>query len=202
MNINQDYFVHYVEFPKTVRGVTIPLADGSFDIYINSVLSPEEQKAAFDHELRHISRGHFYNEKPVRENEAEANRTEEKKELRIMAKVPLLSKLSFDHGSFIPAFAGEVELSVPSGNASYMAFELPDNSMEPHFKKGELILLRQASFLCDGDRALFWAKDRPLFRTVQKKGNQMLLLPENRHYTAHYFSDSRAVRLFAVAESL
>ena len=46
-----DYFVRLVELPLTVEGCTVPNDDGSFDIYINSLLSGERQRAKLEHEL-------------------------------------------------------------------------------------------------------------------------------------------------------
>ena len=69
-----DYFVRYVDFPVTVKGVTIPNDDGTFDIYINSVLCEEQQRECLEHELRHIRKDHFYTDtKPIREVEREAS---------------------------------------------------------------------------------------------------------------------------------
>ena len=69
-----DYFVRYVDFPVTVKGVTIPNDDGTFDIYINSVLCEEQQRECLEHELCHICKDHFYTDvKPIREVEREAS---------------------------------------------------------------------------------------------------------------------------------
>lgn len=55
-----DYYVRLVELPRTVEGVSIPNDDGSFDIYINSLLSPLRRQEVLEHELGHIRREHFY----------------------------------------------------------------------------------------------------------------------------------------------
>lgn len=68
-----EYFVRYAEFPRTIEAVTLPNDDGTFDIYINSLLPECVQKVKLEHEIRHIARDHFYAEKPVAECEAEAN---------------------------------------------------------------------------------------------------------------------------------
>lgn len=68
-----DYFVRLVELPLHIRGVTLPNDDGSFDIYINSSLSPDQQQDALQHELCHIQKDHFYQERRVSLCEAEAN---------------------------------------------------------------------------------------------------------------------------------
>lgn len=65
-------FVRLVSFPKTIRAVTLPNDDGTFDIYINSDLPKELQHKALIHELEHIRRDHFYNDDPVWINEQDA----------------------------------------------------------------------------------------------------------------------------------
>ena len=69
-----DYFVRLLDLPPTVEGVTVPNDDGTFDIYINALLSPERQQEKLDHELEHIRKDHFYNDtKTIEEVESEAN---------------------------------------------------------------------------------------------------------------------------------
>lgn len=68
-----EYFVRFVDFPASVRGVTIPNDDGTFNIYISSRLSEARRKACLDHELRHIFQDHFYDERPVEDLEREAD---------------------------------------------------------------------------------------------------------------------------------
>lgn len=70
--MSNDIFIRYCSLPPSVRAVTIPNTDGTFDIYINSCLPEEWQQKALDHELKHIQMGHFYNEDPVTVNEREA----------------------------------------------------------------------------------------------------------------------------------
>lgn len=70
-----DYFVRLVELPRTVNGVTLPNDDSTFDIYLNSLLTEDEQKTALEHEIEHIRQDHFYNDvKPLRQIEAEADK--------------------------------------------------------------------------------------------------------------------------------
>lgn len=65
-------FVRLIPLPVTVPAVVIPNDDGTFDIYINSVLPQELQHKALEHELKHIRKDHFYNDDPVWLNEEEA----------------------------------------------------------------------------------------------------------------------------------
>lgn len=67
-----DYFVRLVELPLRVEGVTLPNSDGSFSVYINSLLSEEKRDAVLRHELRHIAAEHFYTEMPVEYMERQA----------------------------------------------------------------------------------------------------------------------------------
>lgn len=69
-----DYYVRMIELPINVRGVTIKNSDGSFDIYINSLLSPTKAKEALIHELTHVKKDHLYNDvKSIEVVEREAN---------------------------------------------------------------------------------------------------------------------------------
>ena len=68
------HFVRYVALPVKVEGVTIPNSDGTFDIYINSTFSEQQQKEILHHELCHIRNDHFYMDKlPVCKLEKDAD---------------------------------------------------------------------------------------------------------------------------------
>ena len=60
-----EHYVRLVELPRTVEGVTVPNDDGSFDIYIKSLLSPQRRREVLEHELAHIRREHFYLDMPI-----------------------------------------------------------------------------------------------------------------------------------------
>lgn len=84
--MTDNIFVRYLPFPNSsVKAATFPNDDGSFDVYVNTRLSPAEQKKALEHELEHIRRGHFYSDAPIEQKEAEAEgltpASEEKKRL-------------------------------------------------------------------------------------------------------------------------
>lgn len=67
-----DFIVRLVPLPGCVNGV-VRLSDGGFyNVYINANLSPEAQRRAVLHELRHIVRDDFYNGLPIEEVEADA----------------------------------------------------------------------------------------------------------------------------------
>lgn len=65
-------YVRTVSLPPSVRAITLPNDDATFDIYINAELPEELQVKALEHELKHIRLGHFYDEHPVGENERQA----------------------------------------------------------------------------------------------------------------------------------
>lgn len=65
-------FVRMIALPESVRAVTLPNDDSTFDIYINANLPEELQQKALNHELEHIHKDHFYNDDPVWVNEEEA----------------------------------------------------------------------------------------------------------------------------------
>ncbi len=68
------YFVRYARLPLSIEGVALPNDDGSFDIYINSLLPEDRQADRLQHEIRHIQADHFYKDScPVARIEAEAN---------------------------------------------------------------------------------------------------------------------------------
>ena len=67
-----DYFVRLVELPRRVEGVTVPNNDGSFSVYINSLLSEPQRQKVLSHELEHIEKEHFYVNMPVTRMEKQA----------------------------------------------------------------------------------------------------------------------------------
>lgn len=65
-------FIRGIGLPGRVRGVTVMAPDDDFIVFVNTNLCPDTQKAAVEHELRHIRKNHFYNGDPVVVNELEA----------------------------------------------------------------------------------------------------------------------------------
>ena len=61
-----------IEMPIAVQGVTLPDANGDFNVYINTKCSDEQRRQVADHEIKHITLDHFYNDDPVIVNELEA----------------------------------------------------------------------------------------------------------------------------------
>lgn len=68
-----DYFIRLVPLPWHVRGFVTPNDDDTYSIYINSLLPEEIQRAALEHELRHIQNGDLYSAKSVAELEGYAS---------------------------------------------------------------------------------------------------------------------------------
>ena len=67
-------FIYRIYMPGKVRGVTVAAPDDDFVVLINDALCPEIQRAAAEHELRHIKLDHFYGDEPVVIDEMEASR--------------------------------------------------------------------------------------------------------------------------------
>ena len=65
----ESYTVRLVKLPGDIHGAVRLSEDGFINIYINDQLSPDAQRKAFEHELRHISNNDFYNDKPIQEIE-------------------------------------------------------------------------------------------------------------------------------------
>lgn len=93
-----DANIRQVPLPIRVEGVTLPNDDGSFDIYINSRLSPARQQETLEHELRHIRRGHFYVELPLGRMERQADG----EALNVVLHPP---------AGFVPCFRSEAALA-------------------------------------------------------------------------------------------
>lgn len=68
-----EIFIRFIELPYSIKGVTTIDSDGNYNVYINSLLSYDEQLKTEKHELIHIRKEHFYNYDPVVHNEREAN---------------------------------------------------------------------------------------------------------------------------------
>ena len=72
MTIPDDVFIRMAPFELSVKAVTVPNSDGTYDIYVNSSLTLEQRSAAVLHELEHIRHDDFYRLVPVPLAEQEA----------------------------------------------------------------------------------------------------------------------------------
>lgn len=59
-------FIREIEMPLTVRGFTVPDANGDFNIYINRDLSDAAKRKSIEHEKTHIRRNDFQKELSVK----------------------------------------------------------------------------------------------------------------------------------------
>lgn len=70
MNEDDDYYrVYLVPLPGDIKGAVRIDEEGFASIYINDDLSPKAKKAAFLHEIRHITRNDHTNKRNIREVE-------------------------------------------------------------------------------------------------------------------------------------
>lgn len=67
-----DYIVRMMDLPGDIHAVCVLDRDGIAMIYINSQLSPEARRAAFDHEMRHVARNDFFNHLTIQDAESGA----------------------------------------------------------------------------------------------------------------------------------
>jgi len=66
--------IRIVDMPLSIKGATVKDAEGDYNIYINARLGEDERVKTYWHEIDHIRLGHFYDERPVAEKEAEIKR--------------------------------------------------------------------------------------------------------------------------------
>ena len=58
-----DIITRIEDLPCSTNAVTVMDVNGDYNIYINAKLSKIEQRKAYQHELEHICRNHFYDHK-------------------------------------------------------------------------------------------------------------------------------------------
>lgn len=61
-----------VDLPHHIGGTTALDEDGNCNVYINARLSYEAARKAYQHELEHIKKKHFWSNKPIHLIEKEA----------------------------------------------------------------------------------------------------------------------------------
>ncbi len=67
-----EFCCRVISLPGTIHAA-VRLSEDEFpNIYINDSLSPEAQRKAFWHEMRHLERDDFFNDKPIDEIEGTA----------------------------------------------------------------------------------------------------------------------------------
>lgn len=61
-----DYFIRQVRFDNRANPAAVFINDdGTFDIYLNTLCSLEEQLDSLDHEYRHLVLDHFFSEAEI-----------------------------------------------------------------------------------------------------------------------------------------
>lgn len=65
----EETIVRLKDLPCGMNGMTILDSDGNYNVYINARLSVDDQRKAYQHELRHIRQDDFYNELPIQDVE-------------------------------------------------------------------------------------------------------------------------------------
>lgn len=65
-------FLRLASMPMTVKGVTIPDAEGDYTVFINDALCPETRKRVIEHEMAHIRQNHFSDTLTVEDAERDA----------------------------------------------------------------------------------------------------------------------------------
>ena len=71
---NADYFIRKIDFPNCAsRAVCVENDDGTFSVFVNARCTDAQIRARFPHELHHMERNHFHDERSIREIEGEAD---------------------------------------------------------------------------------------------------------------------------------
>ena len=121
-----DYWVRYVQFPNMAsESVVVSHGDGTFTIYVNTLFPPERQAERLRHELQHLANEHLYRDDlSIRQIERQADGLSEPPKARVLPGPP-------------PQFSVFRSESLPP-DASF-GFYVPDNSLQPSLKKGQLV---------------------------------------------------------------
>ena len=152
-----DYWVRYVQFPNTAsESVAASHGDGTFTIYINTLFPRERQEERLRHELQHLEQEHFYrDELSIRQIERQAEG------LRDTPPVTDCRTLPGPPPPFV-AFRWEEQPEDIS-----FGFRVPDDSLLPHFRQGELLLCDDRP-LTPGDVGLFQYRGVTLCRQYHR----------------------------------
>lgn len=60
-----DYYIRIVKLPSGIKAMIIPNDDSTFSLYLDSHRTWEQWLDDWEHELWHIIREDFYNNKPI-----------------------------------------------------------------------------------------------------------------------------------------
>lgn len=62
-------FLRLVNLPCAVKGYTAVDSDGNYNVYINAALNPDMQRKTYNHEIKHIVRDDWSDEKTLKQAE-------------------------------------------------------------------------------------------------------------------------------------
>ena len=60
-----DYFIYFMRFPPTIFSCVATNPDGTFTIYLDPRRTAFQQAKDLKHEIDHILKNDFYNNKPI-----------------------------------------------------------------------------------------------------------------------------------------
>ena len=66
-----EIIVRLIDLPVTIPAACFKDSNDDYNIYLNKNLDSFAQHKAYEHEIKHIKLGHFYDDRPVWEKEAE-----------------------------------------------------------------------------------------------------------------------------------
>lgn len=149
-----DYWVRYVQFPNMAsESVVVSHGDGTFTIYVNTLFPPERQAERLRHELQHLASEHLYRDDlSIQQIERQADGLSEPPKVRVLPGPP-------------PQFSVFRSDSLPP-DASF-GFYVPDNSLRPALKKGQLAYCDDKP-LVPGDVGLFQYQGNTMCRQYNK----------------------------------
>ena len=153
-----DYWVRHVQFPNMAsESVVLSHGDGTFTIYINTLFPEEKQAERLHHEVRHLEQEHFYrDELTIRDVERSADGLAD---VRVLRGTPPITVIRH------PA----QEAGVSFG------FHVPDDSLLPWFRPGELVCCDDAP-LRSGDLGLFQYRGTTVCRQYHRDALGMTYL--------------------------
>jgi hypothetical protein len=76
--------------PNKVPGMVVEDENGDYNVYLSSALTKEEMKETLDHEIEHIRKDHFSDQRPITELEEEADQAADKKEEQPTKELPVI----------------------------------------------------------------------------------------------------------------
>lgn len=149
-----DYWVRYVEFPNMAsESVVVSHGDGTFTVYINTRFSQERQEERLRHEIKHLTDEHFYRDDlSIQQIERQADGVEAPPYVRVLPGPE-------------PKFSVFRSNSLPE-DVSF-GFYVPDNSLRPALKKGQLVYCDDQQ-LTPGDIGLFQYRGDTVCRQYNK----------------------------------